>query len=61
MVQGNWLLREFDLLEAHTSLALTSPTLPMQKRLEFEQRLEAIRLKLSTQQSQTIGVGRKRT
>lgn len=52
MAQGKWLTREFDLLEAQMALALAEPTLPMEKRLEFERRLEAIRLKTAAQQSQ---------
>jgi hypothetical protein len=54
MVQGQWLSREFDLLEAQMAMTLASPTLPMEKRIEFEQRMEAIRLKTVAPRSQWI-------
>lgn len=44
--------RELDALEAEISLALADPTLPMEKRSELEQRLEAIRVKAGVQKPQ---------
>jgi hypothetical protein len=59
MVQGQWLSREFDLLEAQMAMTLASPILPMEKRVEFERRLESIRLKTAAQRSQTAATRRE--
>lgn len=52
MPQGKSSSRDFDALEAEIALALADPTLPMDKRREFEDRLEAIRAKAGVERSQ---------
>jgi hypothetical protein len=39
--------RELEVLEAGVVFALTDPALPIEKRAELEQRLEAIRAKIA--------------